>query len=135
VMDNDGHLSLLQVLSMAMGTRPTASLNHARLIRRQQSGYVETSLSLKKVLNGKQQDQLLQADDILYVPNCTGESILYRAAPTALKQQLRLPSIGPTTRSHEASLSRVTPRWSGSKEKSSWVLQSRAGHACLLRII
>ena len=80
-MQNDGHLSLLQAISMAMGTRSTASLNKTKLIRKGDNGYVETSVALKKVLNGNEPDQQLHADDILYVPNSAGKSILYRGVP------------------------------------------------------
>jgi polysaccharide biosynthesis/export protein len=81
VMQNDGHLSLLQAISMAMGTRSTASLNKTKLIRKSENGYVETPVALKKVLNGNEPDQQLHADDILYVPNSAGKSILYRGVP------------------------------------------------------
>lgn len=84
VMNNDGHLSLLQAVSMAMGTKSTASLNKTRLIRKSDTGYTDTTIALKKVLHGNEPDEQLQADDIVYVPNSAAKSILYRGAPSVV---------------------------------------------------
>jgi len=84
VMQNDGRLSLLQAVAMALGTRQTASLNKARLIRKTESGYVESQIALGKILNGKSADMQLQAEDILYIPNSAGKSMLYRGIPGAV---------------------------------------------------
>jgi polysaccharide export outer membrane protein len=84
VMQNDGHLTLLQAFSMAMGGRRTASLNSVRLIRKGPNGYIEKTLQVKKVLTGKEQDQPLQADDILWVPTSVVKAALFIAAPNAI---------------------------------------------------
>jgi hypothetical protein len=42
------------------------------------SGYVEIPVSLKSILNGQENDREMQAEDILYIPNNAGKSILYR---------------------------------------------------------
>jgi polysaccharide export outer membrane protein len=66
---NDGKLSVLQVISLAGATRPTAVPSHARLIRKQPDGtYVESQLPLSAMQKGKASDLMLKPDDIVYVP-------------------------------------------------------------------
>ena len=66
---NDSKLSVLQVVSEAGGTAPTAVPSKARLIRKQQDGtYVELALPLSAMQKGKTSDMQLQSDDIVYVP-------------------------------------------------------------------
>jgi polysaccharide biosynthesis/export protein len=84
VMQNDGHLSVLQAISMAAGPQSTASLNGARLIRKSASGYTELPIFLKKIMQGKEDDHQLQAEDILYVPVSSGKAIVYKALPGIL---------------------------------------------------
>ncbi len=81
VMDNGGKISLIQAMAMAEGSNATAALNSARLIHKTSYGYVESTVPLKKILRGKQSDQQMQAEDILYIPNNAAKSILYRAMP------------------------------------------------------
>ena len=45
------------------------------------SGYVEIPVSLKSILKGQENDREMQAEDILYIPNNAGKSILYRGVP------------------------------------------------------
>jgi len=66
---NDSKLSVLQLVSMAGGTLPTAVPAKARLIRKKADGsYVEFALPLSAMQKGKSSDMQLQADDIIYVP-------------------------------------------------------------------
>jgi polysaccharide biosynthesis/export protein len=66
--NNDGKLSVLELIARAGGTNRSASEGHARLIRKTAQGYVEVPLPLKDMLRGKRADMVLQADDIIYVP-------------------------------------------------------------------
>jgi hypothetical protein len=66
---------------MAGGANGTASLNRAKLIRKTVGGYIEIPVSLKSILKGQESDREMQAEDILYIPNNTGKSILYRGVP------------------------------------------------------
>jgi polysaccharide export outer membrane protein len=81
VMQNEGQISLLQAVAMAEGMNGTASLNRAKLIRKTATGYVEIPVPLKKILKGQESDRQMQAEDILYIPNSAGKSILYRGLP------------------------------------------------------
>lgn len=81
VMQNEGRISLLQAVAMAGGANGTASLNRAKLIRKTVGGYIEIPVSLKSILKGQESDREMQAEDILYIPNNTGKSILYRGVP------------------------------------------------------
>lgn len=69
VITNDSKLSVLQLVSYAGGTLPTAVPSHARLIRKQSDGtYVDIALPLSAMQKGKKPDMQLQSDDIVYVP-------------------------------------------------------------------
>jgi polysaccharide biosynthesis/export protein len=69
VMDNNSsEMTLLQALAMAGGVARTAKQGHAKLLRKNATGYNETQLSLGEIQNGKQQDIALAAGDVLYVP-------------------------------------------------------------------
>jgi polysaccharide export outer membrane protein len=53
----------------AGGTNNSAVPSHARLMRKTgNGGYTETALQLSAMQKGKQPDQLLQPEDIVYVP-------------------------------------------------------------------
>ena len=67
LVDN-GTLSVLQALALAGGVNRTAKLGAARIIRKGPSGMAEIKLEVKKMLEAKSPDQMLQADDILFVP-------------------------------------------------------------------
>lgn len=67
LVDN-GTLSVLQALALAGGVNHTAKLGGARIIRKGPNGMTEVKLEVKKMLEAKTPDQMLQADDILFVP-------------------------------------------------------------------
>jgi polysaccharide biosynthesis/export protein len=69
VMDNNSsELTLLQALARAGGLTRTAKQGHAKLLRKDATGYHETQLSLGEIQKGKQQDIALAPGDVLYVP-------------------------------------------------------------------
>ena len=74
-------IPVLEALSMAEGLTPTASASRARILRavKNSSERVEIDVDLKRLLNGKQTEAVLQADDILFVPSSTGKKIAARA--------------------------------------------------------
>jgi len=78
-------LTVLQAIAMAQGTEPTASLNHARLIRNSSSTPSEISLPLKKILEGKSPDLKLQADDIVFVPSSAAKAARNRGIEAILQ--------------------------------------------------
>jgi polysaccharide biosynthesis/export protein len=67
--NNDGTLSVLQVVAAAGGTATSAAPNSSKLIRRTAvGGYQSDPLSLSAMQKGKKPDMQLQAGDIVYVP-------------------------------------------------------------------
>jgi polysaccharide export outer membrane protein len=84
VMDND-HLTVLQAIALAGGTNKTAKLNGAKILRHTPNGVVETPIQLKQILQAKKADQVLLADDILFVPGSSGKAAAYRAADVLLQ--------------------------------------------------
>jgi polysaccharide export outer membrane protein len=62
-------MTVLQAVAMAEGPTPTASLGKAIIIRQSSSAErQEIPLDLKKVMHGQDKDQVLEANDILFVP-------------------------------------------------------------------
>ncbi|MCU1340709.1 MAG: polysaccharide biosynthesis/export protein [Candidatus Acidoferrum typicum] len=82
LMQNAGRMTVLQALALAGGQTRTASMDHTRLIHKTDSGYTDTQVSLKKIMNGHEPDTELQAEDILYIPNSVAKSLIYRTAPS-----------------------------------------------------
>lgn len=70
VQDRRAEMTVLQAVAMAEGPSPTASLSKTIIIRQSSSSSErqEIPLDLKKVMHGKEKDQVLEANDILFVP-------------------------------------------------------------------
>jgi polysaccharide export outer membrane protein len=66
--NNEGKLSVLELVARAGGTNHTAVPSHTILIRKSNGGYVEIPLHLSDMQKAKRPDFPLQADDIIYVP-------------------------------------------------------------------
>lgn len=63
-------MTVLQAIAMAEGPTPTASLGRTIIIRKSadDAQRQEIPLDLKKVMRGKEKDQVLEANDILFIP-------------------------------------------------------------------
>ena len=85
LMDNGGHLSVLQAIALAGGTNSTAKLNGTRIIRKSATGVTEIPVPLKKLLQAKISDVPLRADDILFVPASARRMLTGRTADAALQ--------------------------------------------------
>jgi len=85
VTQNEGEISLLQAIAMAAGVTGTACLDRTKLIRKTSAGYVEIPVPLKEILKGRERDLRIMAEDILYVPNSAGKSLLYRGLPSIVQ--------------------------------------------------
>ena len=85
VMQNDGRMTVLQVMALAGGQTRTAAMTHARLIRMTATDYTEIPVSLKRIMDGKERDMELQAEDILYIPNSLAKSVIYHGVPNVLQ--------------------------------------------------
>jgi polysaccharide export outer membrane protein len=70
VQDRRSQMTVLQAVAMAEGPTPTASLGKTIIIRQSSSASErqEIPIDLKKVMRGKEKDQILEANDILFVP-------------------------------------------------------------------
>lgn len=66
--NNEGQISVVELVARAGGTNHSAVPSHAKLIRKTEQGFVETPLPLSAMQKGKHADQTLQANDVIYVP-------------------------------------------------------------------
>jgi polysaccharide export outer membrane protein len=77
VMQEEGTLTVLQAVSMANGTAPTASIGTIHLLRHNDDGTeVDIALPYKKMTQGKSGDMRLQAADVVYVPTSMAKAVL-----------------------------------------------------------
>jgi polysaccharide export outer membrane protein len=76
LIENNDRLTVLQAIALAQGTNRTASLNHAKLIRKTDTGRQEMPVSLKKILGTNNSDLALVDGDILFVPTSTSKNVL-----------------------------------------------------------
>ena len=76
LIENNDRLTVLQAVALAEGTNRTASLNHARLIRKTASGREELPVLLKKIMSNRSPDELLADGDILFVPSSAAKDAL-----------------------------------------------------------
>jgi polysaccharide export outer membrane protein len=70
--------TVLQAIAMAHGINRTASLKSAKVIREAHGDPQEVPIPLDMILAAKVPDQVLQADDIVFVPNSTAKTVTYR---------------------------------------------------------
>ena len=76
LIENNDRLTVMQAIALAQGTNKTASLNHAKLIRKADTGRQELPVPLKKILADKAPDLLLADGDILFVPSSAARNAL-----------------------------------------------------------
>ena len=65
-------LTLLQITALSGGPDKDAKYDDLRLIRTNGGKRTFVKLDIKRVMNGKDPDPILQADDILYMPPSSG---------------------------------------------------------------
>jgi polysaccharide biosynthesis/export protein len=89
-MQNNGKLTVLQVIALASGVNRTAALSHAKLIRSTSSEYQQVGIHLDRLLHGQSPDVALAPNDILFIPSskvknavATGLSTVLQSAATA----------------------------------------------------
>ena len=66
--DDQGTLTVLELVARAGGANKTSVAAHARLIRRTNNGYIEFQVNIKSIEKGKQSDFALQPNDIVFLP-------------------------------------------------------------------
>jgi polysaccharide export outer membrane protein len=80
-------MTVLQALAFAEDTKQTARGDKTMIIRLDAStvgGHRQVPLNLKKIIAGKAEDPVLQADDILFIPDSQGKKALSKGLETAL---------------------------------------------------
>ena len=84
-MKRNEKLSVLQAIALSEGLTPTAAKGGARIIRtnEQNGARTETALDLGKILSGKSADPMLEAKDIVFVPNSAAKTALSRGVEVA----------------------------------------------------
>jgi polysaccharide export outer membrane protein len=75
----NNRLTVLQALALAQGLGPAAAQGRSEIIRRASSGPQEIPVNLDRVLDHKDPNLALQANDILYVPPSGAKRILSRS--------------------------------------------------------
>jgi polysaccharide export outer membrane protein len=81
------NMTVIQAVALAEDLKPTAARKNALIIRNNPAkgnGREEIAVNLTKVLEGREKDARLQANDILYVPDSTGKKALHRGAEAAI---------------------------------------------------
>jgi polysaccharide export outer membrane protein len=85
------NVSAMQALAMAGGTKRTANLKDAVIIRRDGAGNrVEERIDLKRVYQGQGADIKLAANEILFVPGSVGKEAALRAMEGAIQASMYL---------------------------------------------
>jgi polysaccharide biosynthesis/export protein len=67
-MQNESRLTVLEALAMAAGVNRTADEKRARVIHNDNGQYDEEDLPLREIEKGEAPDELLQANDVIYIP-------------------------------------------------------------------
>ncbi len=75
-------LSLLNILALARGTTPTAALNKAVVIRQTSEGVLVMSVDIKGAMMSKAPNPILEASDVLVVPDSRFKKFLQFALPS-----------------------------------------------------
>jgi len=80
VMQENGKISLMQALTQAGSTLPSAGLRNVMVFRRADGEYKQLSVDVGKVSKGKAPDIDLKAEDVVWVPYSYGKNLLVNGA-------------------------------------------------------
>ncbi len=86
-LQNDGEqMSVLRVIALAQGMKPSAKPNEAVIIRKDVATgkKTETEVNVNKIMQRRAEDVRLVANDILFIPDSTGKRALRRTGEVAL---------------------------------------------------
>jgi polysaccharide export outer membrane protein len=85
-LNDRSSISLIEAVARAQGTVRGAALKSARIIRQGPgSNRVEIAVNMRDVYKGKGSDVMLQADDILYIPNNELKGTLRRSVDSVIQ--------------------------------------------------
>jgi polysaccharide export outer membrane protein len=84
-LKSNGNISVVQALALSEGLTRTAAKSNARIIHTNPHNgeRKETPIDLGKILGGKAPDPMLEAKDIIFVPNSAAKSTFSRGAEVA----------------------------------------------------
>lgn len=75
IMENGGHITVLQALATAEGANSTAALKNAKIVRKGENGPTEVPVDIKKIMQAKAPDMTLQAEDVVFIPSSTAKNV------------------------------------------------------------
>jgi len=86
VLKSDQNMSVLKAIALAEGLTSTSAKSRTKIIRTDEhSGQrVEFPIDLGKILAGKAPDTPLKPADIVFVPNSSGKTVLYKGTEAAV---------------------------------------------------
>jgi polysaccharide export outer membrane protein len=67
-MQNESRMTVLQAIALAAGVNRTANEKQARVIHNVNGQYDEEALPLREIERGDAPDELLQSNDVIYIP-------------------------------------------------------------------
>jgi polysaccharide biosynthesis/export protein len=81
-----GELTVMQAVALAGGANRTAKLDGSRIVRKGPTGTTtEVPVKLKQILNAKEPDIALQANDVLVIPASAGKILAGRSLEAAMQ--------------------------------------------------
>jgi polysaccharide export outer membrane protein len=86
VLKTDQNMSVLKAIALAEGLNATAAKSRAKIIRTDEKTGQRTEfpIDLGKVLAGKTADTPLKPADIVFIPNSSGKTMLYKGTEAAV---------------------------------------------------
>jgi polysaccharide biosynthesis/export protein len=75
IMENGGHITILQALATAEGANSTAALRNAKIVRKGDNGPTEVLVDVKKIMQAKAPDVTLQAEDVVFIPTSAAKNV------------------------------------------------------------
>ena len=86
ILKNDQRMSVLKAIALAEGLTPTSAKSAARILRTDLNGgqREEIPINLGKILSGKAPDLTLLAADIVFIPNSSSKSVIYKGSEAAI---------------------------------------------------
>jgi polysaccharide biosynthesis/export protein len=96
VEDGRNGITVLQALALVQGTDSTASLKHAMIVRQSDNGAKrqDIPLNLSNVMKGKTNDPVLEANDILFVPESGFKQGMHKAGDVAVQAASEIAGYG-----------------------------------------
>lgn len=84
VLRSQQPLTVVKALALAEDLKPTAARDKAVIVRSQGREKQEIPLNLKRILARKAEDPILQANDVLFIPDSSGKKAIFRGLESVL---------------------------------------------------